>query len=64
MTVYTTRKTGARSYDVFRDATRVGSLDLHANGYADWTFTAGRPIPSRTTQARLLRAVREQQSGE
>lgn len=37
---------------------RVGSLDIHGNGYRDWTFIAGQPRPSLSTQRKLVSSRR------
>lgn len=36
----------------------VGHLDIHGSGYRDWSFAAGQPRPSSSTQRRLVSSVR------
>jgi hypothetical protein len=48
-----------RSYVVTYRGRLIGHLDIHASGYRDWQFNAGAgPVPSATTQQRLLKSVR------
>jgi hypothetical protein len=51
-----------RSYVVTYRGQMIGHLDIHTNGYRDWSFTAGQPRPSRTTQGRLVKTVRNDSS--
>ena len=47
------------SYVIAHRGATIGHLDIHASGYHDWVFSldAG-PIPSRSTQSRLLKIIR------
>lgn len=45
------------AYSVLRNGAKIGSLDVRAGGYRDWSFCAGLPRPSQTTLRRLARDV-------
>ena len=49
-----------RSYMVTYRGARIGHLDIHSSGYLDWSYIAGQPRPSTTTQRRLVRSVRNE----
>lgn len=58
-TQWTVRRVDRDRYDIQYHGRTVGHLGVLPSGYEDWTFAAAGPVPSRSTQRRLLRDARE-----